>query len=234
MPDRALLNRPIVAVGLVVTLPAVVVAERLQRGRGRQVAGGAVRLIARLCRVTIDVRGADRLDPVASYVLVPNHGSILDTPVMVLARPGARFAAATELFAHPLLGPAMRALGSVPVDRRRPAAARRLLDHTVVDDDHGTGLVVFAEGGLAPAGARLRFKTGAFALAIANGVPVVPVAISGADRLLPPGALLGLRPGRITVELLEPIPTADLQPTDRRMLRDRAEAAVRAGLAAAT
>jgi 1-acyl-sn-glycerol-3-phosphate acyltransferase len=224
-------NRAVVAVGLVLALPAVVLAERIRRGGGRRTALVAVRILARLCGVTVEVRGGERLSPHAAYVLVPNHGSILDTPAMVLARPGARFAAAAELFSHPLLGPAMRALGTVPVDRRSPASARRLLEAAVVAGS--ADLVVFAEGGLAPVGERLRFRTGAFALAIAGGVPVVPVAIAGSDRLLPPGGLLGLRPGRVTVELLDPLPTAGLVPGDRRALRDRAEAAVLHALAGA-
>ena len=227
---RTRVNGLVVAAGLVLALPAVVIAERIRPGRGLWMAAIAVRTMARACGVTVEVRGVERLDPATAYVLVPNHSSILDTPAMVVARPGARFAAASELFAHPLLGPAMRALGTVPVDRRSPAVAARVL-HDAAMVSAGRDLVVFPEGGLAPPGGRRRFKTGAFALAIAGGVPVVPVAIAGSDELLPPGGLLGVRPGRITVHVLEPVPTAGLDPRDRRRLRDGVEAAVLEALA---
>lgn len=87
-------------------------------------------------------------------------------------------------------------------------------------------MVIFAQGGLAAAGPPRPFKVGAFFLAIATGTPVVPVAIQGTAQALPPGARLAIRPGVLTVELLPPVPTADLDPHDRRELHRRTEQAV--------
>ncbi len=81
-------------------------------------------------------------------------------------------------------------------------------------------VVIFPEGGIAPSGERLPFKSGAFALAIETGVPVVPVAIRGTDLVLPPRGRLAVRPGKVEVRLLVPVSTEGLHVEDRGVLRD--------------
>lgn len=224
-------NRVVVALALVVVLPLIAAADAVRRGWGRRVALRAVAVVGLICGVRFHVRGADRLEPGRRYVFVPNHSSPLDIPAMLVARPDTRFAAAAELFAYPLLGPALRALGCVPIDRRQPRTARRQLAD-LARDLSTSSLVVFPEGGIAPAGQRLPFKSGAFMLAIDGRSLVVPVAITGTDQLMPPGARMALRPGTVVVELLEPLGTEGLATRDRGRLRDSAQTAVLAGLAA--
>lgn len=218
---RAGLNAVVVAVGLLVALPVVAVAERLRRGAGRAIVLRAIRVISRLSGIRYLVDGAGGLDASASYVLVPNHSSPLDIPAVLMAWPRARFVAAAELFRIPLLGGTIRALGSVPVDRRRPAP---------IDGD-ACDLVVFAEGGIPPAGERRRFKTGAFVLAIASGAEIVPVSITGTDVVLPRGRRFAVRPGTVHVQIHLPMPTTGCTTADRKSLRDRTEVTVRAALA---
>jgi 1-acyl-sn-glycerol-3-phosphate acyltransferase len=66
----------------------------------------------------------------------------------------------------------------------------------------------------------LPFSELPFGIAIALGVPVVPVAIRGTRAITPENALLGIRPGRIEVIVEEPVPTTDLIADDRRPLRE--------------
>ena len=226
---RAQLNRLVVGAALALGLPAIAIAERVRPGWGRVVATTSVRLCARACGVRFEIRGAERLVDVPSCVLVPNHESPLDIAAVLAAMPHARFAAAAELFEKPLLANAMRALGTVAIDRRHPRLARQQLAELSLSREP-MSLVVFPEGGIAPVGARLPFKTGAFALAIGRQVPVVPVAIHGASNVLPPGALLAARRGTVTVEFLEPLATTGMEARRRTALRDQAERSVRAAL----
>jgi 1-acyl-sn-glycerol-3-phosphate acyltransferase len=188
----------------------------------------AISAISRLCGIRYVVDGASRLDASRPYVLVPNHSSPLDIPAVLTAWPNARFVAATELFRVPLLGGAIRALGSIPVDRRRPADAQRAIERA---SEGAAGLVVFAEGGIPAAGEERRFKTGAFLLAISSGADIVPVSITGTDVVLRRGHRFAVRPGIVRVELHPPIATMGCTAADRKELRDRTEAAVRAALA---
>lgn len=228
---RRLINAAVVAVTLVVVLPAIAAAERIRRGAGRRVALRAMRAAARLRGVRFVIEGATALDPARRYVLVANHSSPIDIPAMLMAFPDVRFVAASELFRVPLLAGAMRALDTVPIDRRSSLAARKQLA-ALADSADWSCVAVFAEGKIAPAGRRLPFRTGAFVLAIETGATVLPVAIRGTDVVLPPGAKLAVRPGTIHVTVLDPIPTVGLRADDRELLRDRAEAAVLAALGA--
>jgi len=233
---RAQLNRLIVALALVGVLPLVAVLERLSAGLGRRVAVRCARRVGRLCGVTFSAVGTDRLDDGSSYVFVANHSSPLDIPAVLLADDRVRFLAAAGLFRVPLLASAMRAFGTEPIDRHDTTHAYRQL--AALAESSGNGgdrseplrLAVFAEGGIAPVGEQLPFKKGAFVLSIDAGASVVPVAIHGTGALLPPGAYLGLRPGAVVVELLEPLPTAGLTGADVNGLRAQVEGLVTARL----
>ena len=220
---RGVLNGVIVAGVLTVSLPLIVVAERVRRGSGRSVAARATRVVAALCGLAFDVRGLEQLNGSTPYVFVPNHSSPADIPAMLAAVSDARFLAAAELFRIPLLGWAMRAMGSVPINRSRPRDAQRQLDGTPSEGS----VVVFAEGGIPAEHERVRFKTGAFVLAIETRRAVVPVSIHGAADVLPRGRRLRVLPGVVTVQLHEPIATTGMTLADRKMLRDSTEHAVR-------
>lgn len=222
---RRLLNPLIVCAGLLVALPAVVAAERLRAGWGRSVAIAAIRWISAACGVRYVIDPVPPLDAARSHVYVPNHASPLDIAAMLIARPDARFAAAAEWFDVPLLGGAVRALESVPVDRSNPRAARAEMARLVAGGDPFS-LVVFAQGGIPEAGEPLAFKTGAFQLAIDAEALVIGVAISGTGRVLPRGHKVLVKPGVVRVRVLEPIATSGMTSRDRKALRTVTEGAV--------
>jgi 1-acyl-sn-glycerol-3-phosphate acyltransferase len=148
----------------------------------------------------------------------------MDIAAMLMALPEIRFLAAADLFRIPLLSAAMRALDTVPIERRDPAVARQqltdLIDQREENDSYS--LVIFPEGGIAPRGERLPFKTGAFALAIQTGMSIVPVLIIHSDDVLPPKGRLAVRSGKVIVKLFAPISSEGLTIEDRGALRDRA------------
>jgi 1-acyl-sn-glycerol-3-phosphate acyltransferase len=223
-------NGIVVVVGLVPGLPAVALAERLRPGSGRRVACLVVRAICRACGVRIEAATVDSATAVEDAVLVANHQSLLDPPALLVAldRVGveARFVATAGLFRIPLLGGALRAIGTVSLDRQHPVIARQQL--AALAATRPGPVVVFPQGAVPHPGEDLPFKKGAFALAVELGVPVVPVAIEGTGRLLPRGRRVTVAPGTVRIRLLEPIATDGVH---RRVLRDRAEAAVRTALA---
>jgi 1-acyl-sn-glycerol-3-phosphate acyltransferase len=234
---RAQVNRLFGAVALLVALPLIAIGEKVRAGGGRAMAVGIIRTVARLCGVRFEVRGVERLGTAASVVLVPNHSSILDIPAMLVALPHVRFMAGSDLYSHRLLALAMRALGTVPIDRKNAREARRQIKALSAEAQSTESaplcLTIFAEGQIAPPGTRLPFKTGAFVVAIETGATVVPVAIAHADEVLPPKAWLAIRPGVITIDFLDPIPTVGLTTRDRNRVRDQASGAVLAALAKA-
>jgi 1-acyl-sn-glycerol-3-phosphate acyltransferase len=140
--------------------------------------------------------------PEGPCVIVANHASYLDGPVLKAALP-ARFCFVIkkEVSRVPLAGLLLRRIGSEFVDRFNRHAggmdARRLLKAA----DAGQALAFFPEGTFLPHPGVGKFHTGAFAIAARSALPVVPVGIRGTRRILPSGRVLP-RPGAIDIHVL--------------------------------
>lgn len=209
-----------------------VAAETLRPGRGHaaRIASRGARRLVRALGVRFEVLGLEKISPTTACVFTPNHRSHFDIPVLLAALPSARFAAKQELFAQPLLGPAMRALGIIPIDRERPELAKRALDRAALQPGDGGSLVIFPEGDEAAPGEMLPFKAGAFVFALRTGLPVVPVALHNTAAILPRGDALAISAGRVVVEILDPIETRNLSVEDRARLSSEVRAALAGAL----
>jgi 1-acyl-sn-glycerol-3-phosphate acyltransferase len=186
--------------------------------------------------VRVVVHGLDRLPRGASIVMA-NHSSNLDPPVLIPLLPGrVVIYLKASLMRIPVLGYAMRLAGFIPVLRdgslegakASSAAAKRELQR-------GSCLMLFPEGTRSRDGSLLPFKKGPFFLAMDSGVPVVPVSIVGATRLLPKGSLR-LKSGTISVTFHVPLDPSDYGTKEELMaaVRDAMEAGLRTPEPAAT
>lgn len=153
--------------------------------------------------VRVTVVGKKQLrDVPKAFVVIANHSSHLDAPLIMgaLPRKQARYlaaGAAADYFFDVWWRRGLTALffNAFPVDRSgsnpRSVSAKSLLDR-------GVPLLVFPEGTRSKTGEMGRFKPGAASLAIAAGVPCVPVALVGAGRAHPRGSNWP-KPGRLPV-----------------------------------
>jgi 1-acyl-sn-glycerol-3-phosphate acyltransferase len=221
---------PTLVAGVLATVAGAVVVWC--RGPGRADSGVTDRLVRwwasvwlRAAGARVVVHGLEHLDPAASYVVVSNHQSSLDPLVYLRVLPlSLRALAMRELFQVPVLGRAMRTAGMIEVDRDRPAfgqidaaAARSLAA--------GHSLLVYPEGRISPDGTIGEFKDGAFIIAVANQVPVLPVAIHGTRRIWPPGRR-AIRSGQVRVTVGRPLPTSHLTGHDSARLGGQARDAI--------
>jgi 1-acyl-sn-glycerol-3-phosphate acyltransferase len=229
---RTMLNRLVVVIALPLILMSVTLVCLISVDRGARVARRSVLGIARLCGVRFVDDGGAVLRGEGAYVVVANHSSPLDIAAVLFAVPDVRFLAAADLFRVPLLSAAMRGMKTIPIERRNRKTARRQLEG-IVDNVASLAdfkIVIFPEGGIPPAGDRLPFKAGAFELAIRVGAPILPVAIHGSDRVLPPKGRLGVRPGTVRIQALGAIATDGLSLDDLDAVRSRAEGAILSAL----
>jgi 1-acyl-sn-glycerol-3-phosphate acyltransferase len=137
-----------------------------------------------------------RFQPGRPIVLMSNHQSLYDIPLLFVALPGSiRMLAKKELFRVPVWGRGMRAGEFISIDRNDRAQALR--DLTTARRKMEDGIVLW----IAPEGTRSRdgrlgtMKKGGFILAIETGALIVPIGIRGSSKVLPPGTLLGPRLG---------------------------------------
>lgn len=155
------------------------------------------------------------LDRSRPYVFMANHASSVDIWALFVCLPvPIRMIAKQQLGRIPLFGWAMKAGRFIFIDRQNPAAARRSIAEAERRIRTGCSVVIFPEGTRTRDGRLQPFKKGGFHLAQNAGVSIVPVAISGAGEVMPPGSLL-MRPGRVRVTIGEPIPTEGLGTADR-------------------
>jgi len=168
--------------------------------------------------VRLTVEGLERLPP-GSCVVVANHGSYLDGIVMKAALPPRfSFVIKREAASMPVAGFLLKRIGSEFVDRHSEGGRRRDAMRVLRRAEAGHALVFFPEGTFDEVTGLKRFHIGAFAAAVRGSMPVVPVVIRGARRALPSGALI-VRPGRVRVEILEPIQVADSAPATDELRR---------------
>ncbi|KNB52239.1 lysophospholipid acyltransferase family protein [Streptomyces caatingaensis] len=163
---------------------------------------GAVRTLFKAADLRIDVGGTEHVPRDGGAVLVSNHIGYLDFLFCGLAaRPAkrlVRFMAKESVFRHKVSGPLMRAMKHIPVDR---SAGTGAYDHALNALRSGEVVGVFPEATISPSFTLKSFKSGAARLAQEAGVPLVPMALWGTQRLWTKGRKRDLGRSHIPVSI---------------------------------
>jgi 1-acyl-sn-glycerol-3-phosphate acyltransferase len=215
--------------------------------RRRALVGAAARLALRLAGMRVQVIVPPGT-PVGSRleagelptpcVVVANHCSYLDGVLLAGVLPASfSFVIKREMSAVPFAGMLLRRIGVEFMERRDQGQVLRDTRRVLRQAAGGQALVFFPEGTFGHQVGLLRFHIGAFTAATRARLPLVPLAIYGTRRCLPPGSPWP-RPGRIQVRLLAaiaPAPPAPPAPpgTTGRTRDSAAAAALRAQARAA-
>lgn len=194
--------------------------------------GPALHLLART-----EITGAEHVPATGAAILASNHVSILDSFYLplVLDRP-VTFAAKSEYFTGKrptdrIIGTYLKATKQLSVDRAGARAAQDMLEAALGLLNGGALFGIYPEGTRSPDGRLYRGRTGVGWLALHAKVPVIPVAMLGTERMLPPGQRIP-RPGRVKILVGEPLLFDEYfdQPAgarQRRAVTDRVMSAIR-------
>lgn len=157
------------------------------------------------------IEGAEHVPAEGAVIVASNHLSFIDSIIIPLAVPHRRvtFLAKSEYFTGGgLLGlprrTFFRGMGAVPIDREERRDAQAALDRALEVLARGWAFGVYPEGTRSRDGRLYRGRTGIGWLALEAGVPVVPVGLTGTDRVQPVGARFP-RVRRVNVRFGEPI-----------------------------
>ena len=199
----------------------------------RAVAGPFLRLLGRP-----ELTGREHIPAAGGAILASNHLSIVDSlylPFMV-DRP-VTFAAKSEYFTGTrpidrITSAYMRATNQLSVDRAQARAGQDMLEAALGLLREGALFGIYPEGTRSPDGRLYRGRTGIGWLALNSGLPVIPVAMSGTDRVLPPGrrvprmAKIRISVGKpLTFESYRDLPSAARQ---RRAVTDEVMRSIQA------
>ena len=185
--------------------------------------------VTRMAGEKVTVHGRENI-PRGVCLFAANHTSNADAPAIVGAIP-RRIAilGRKSLFDIPIVGIAFRLAKFVPVDRENRDAALASVKQAVEYIREGFSFLVYPEGTRSPDGRLRRFKKGSFAVAIEAGIPVVPVACSGAHRIMKKNSWI-VRPGKVTVRFGKPIDASAYSIDQRDELAQRVHDAIAADL----
>jgi len=151
----------------------------------------------------LKVTGSENIPKNNPFIVVANHSSLLDPVILgVSIRPKIVFVAAAYLFKIHWLGYLLRKANAIPVQGENDISS---LKRALKILRAGGVLGIFPEGGIDRQKDNLPVKAGAGFLAVKIGVPIVPIKIKGADKVLPKGAKFLTKLDKIEVEIRKPI-----------------------------
>lgn len=149
------------------------------------IAHHAARTFIRGAGINFRVRGQEYLRPAGTHIVVANHSSYLDALFVLAALPySCRFVAKRELEHRTFVGALLRRLRTEFVERFDVRASAAGTEHLTEIVRAGNSCIFFPEGTFTREPGLMPFHLGAFAAAVAAGVPVLPVAIRGTRPML--------------------------------------------------
>lgn len=155
--------------------------------------------------VEVTAEHLDRLPRQGPYILMANHQSHADVPILFASLPVIPgFLAKKELARIPFLSMALREGGHVLIDRASRNSAREALKVAAREIQAGKTIAIFPEGTRGGSDTLGEFKKGGFLIAKKAGVPVIPVGILGSRGVWHRDAWLP-RAGRVRALVGEPI-----------------------------
>ena len=178
---------------------------------------------------SVKVEGAENVDPKQRYVITSNHQSFFDIPLLFFLPVWKfKFVSKIEVRKIPAIGWLLGMRGDIVIRRGTASAATTVMEEGTEHLQAGTSVAIFPEGTRTKDGEVHRFKEGAFRLAQANGVAVLPCVIDDTKRLF---SLRGLNSRKLVVKILPAISAEEVQQTPVKELAKRVEEMTRTTLA---
>lgn len=180
---------------------------------------------------SIHIEGITIDDPRRPYVVVCNHQSSADIPIISRLPWEMKWAAKDDLFRLPVVGWMLSMAGDMPVPPTGNLARARVMIQAQEYLKNNCSVMFFPEGGRTRDGRVLPFTSGAFHLAIRNGAPILPLVIDGTYDALPMHSWRFDTSSDIRLKVLPPVETGGHTTEDSDELSDRVRDQIIAQLA---
>src|SRR5699024_3483138 len=169
----------------------------------------------------IRITGHTDIDDRRPYVVVCNHLSQADIPLISNLPWEMKWVAKKELFDIPVAGWMMKIAEDISVDRRAPDRKESTFKKAQYYLSHNCSVMFFPEGTRSLTGKLNAFTRGAFELAIREQLPVLPLVIDGTQNALPKRSWKFGTAKHIRLKVLNPVSTEGLGRNDTRALTDQ-------------
>ena len=189
----------------------------LRTGRSLRLLG---RLLIRVHLPTLHIAGLENIRPGQNYILVANHQSIIDIPLVSFLPLDTKCMAREDLFRLPWVGWTLLMSKEISINRKDPRNAARAMLQCVRVLRGGCSILIYAEGTRSSDGNLLPFSEGPFQLAIREKIPVLPVVIDGTGRNLGKKEILFRAKRPLYLRVLEPVAAEGWNAKQAGELRD--------------
>lgn len=169
----------------------------------------------------INISGRTDIDDRLPYVVVCNHLSQADIPLISNLPWEMKWVAKKELFDIPVVGWMMKMAEDISVDRRATDRKESTFKKARYYLSHNCSVMFFPEGTRSLTGQLNAFTRGAFELAIREQMPVLPLVIDGTQNALPKRSWKFRTARHIRLKVLDPVPTEGLERNDTRALTEQ-------------
>ncbi len=164
---------------------------------------------------TVSLSGEENVPPKGtSYIVVANHESATDIFTIYALGIPFRWLAKAELFKIPLFGYVARVCGHIPIQRGVKTSHIAALELCAQSVREGIPVFLFPEGTRSTEARPKKFKIGAFKLAHEAQVPVLPIVLFGAGKLLKKGSLTPNR-ANLRISILPLVPLIEDESVDQ-------------------
>ncbi len=169
----------------------------------------------------VEISGEKIENPRNPYVVVANHQSMGDIPVISNLPWEMKWVGKEELFKTPIVGWHMKLAGDIPVNRKGVRRWEQVAKKAGFYLDNKCSVMIFPEGTRTKDGSVGRFADGAFALAVIHQVPILPLVVEGTFDCLPKNSWIFGKAESMKVKVLAPIPTEGMTSSDVPALREK-------------
>ena len=174
----------------------------------------------------LHISGETITNPRNPYMVVSNHQSLADIPLISNLPWEMKWMGKIELFKLPIIGWMMHLSGDISVDRKNPRSGAQALIKAQRYLERHCSVMIFPEGTRTLDGRIRPFTDGAFHLAIRAKVPVLPLVVDGSRDCIPKNSWRFGKPSDIHLKVLAPIDTSSMTIEDVPTLRDKVRLAI--------
>jgi 1-acyl-sn-glycerol-3-phosphate acyltransferase len=156
---------------------------------------------------TIELENYEHIDHRQPFIMVSNHLSNADIPVISNLPWEMKWIAKKELFDMPVLGWLLKFAGDIAVDRSSTGKRAAIFQRCKYYLDRNVSVIFFPEGTRSRTGKLTKFAVGAFDLAIKENIPILPIVLDGTQKCLPKKSWIYDRDVFVKLKVLDPVPT---------------------------
>ena len=154
---------------------------------------------------SVTITGRRNVDRKKAYVMVCNHQSMLDIPVIYRIFLHFKWVSKASLFKIPVIGWNLWMNRHIKLERSNMMSQRKMLRQCAENIQRGSSVMIFPEGTRSRNGELRSFKEGAFLIALQQKSDILPIVLDGSYKALPERGFFPNRKQNVCVHILSPV-----------------------------